>query len=195
MLKANHGSGMNIIINDKSKYNLESIKKIAKKWMNINYAFTNGFELHYMNIKPKIIAEMFYDNKNGDLFDYKIYCFNGEPKFIRVQKSLPDHSAKINNFYNLDWTLNDIETGLNKHFIRRPDVIFQRPKNLELMIQYSRKLSSEFAFVRIDFYDLNEKIYLGEMTFSPSNIIFNNKDKNQSLYLGNLLDISKIPNV
>lgn len=191
VLKCNHGCGMNILCSNKSKLDLIKARNKLDAWLNINYGLEN-FEYQYININRKIFAEEYLlDN----IIDYKIYCFNGEPKFIRVQKSLPDHSAKINNFYNLDWTLNDIETGLNKHFIRRPDVIFQRPKNLELMIQYSRKLSSEFAFVRIDFYDLNEKIYLGEMTFSPSNIIFNNKDKNQSLYLGNLLDISKIPNV
>ena len=92
----------------------------------------------------------------------------------------------------MDWTLNDIETGLGRHFVRRPDVIFEKPRNLELMIKYAKKLSSDFSFVRVDFYDLNDIVYLGEMTFSPSNMMFNCKDKNQSLYLGNLLDITKV---
>ena len=66
--------------------------------MNINYAFTNGFEIHYMNIKPKIIAEMFYDNKNGDLFDYKIYCFNGRVEsiaFLSGKKSFAEQRFMI----------------------------------------------------------------------------------------------------
>ena len=150
-----------------------------------------SFEYQYINIQRKIFAEKYLvDN----IIDYKVYCFNGEPKFIRVQKNLPDNITKVNNYYNLDWTLNEIETGLGSHFVRRPDIIFEKPKNLDLMIKYAKKLSSEFIFVRIDFYEINKKIYLGEMTFSPSNIKFDCKDRNQSLYLGSLLDISKIKN-
>ena len=110
---------------------------------------------------------------------------NFEFQYININR-------KIFAEYNLDRTLNDIETGLGSHFVRRPDVIFEKPKNLELMIKYARKLSSDFSFVRVDFYDLNDIVYLGEMTFSPSNMMFNCKDKNQSLYLGNLLDITKV---
>ena len=138
-----------------------------------------------------IFAEKFLID---DINDYKIYCFNGKPKFIRVQKSLPDHSAKINNYYNLDWSLNDIETGL-PHFIRNPDIKFEKPKNLGLMLEYSEKLSSEFAFVRVDLYEINDTVYLGEMTFTPSNSVFGCKDQNQSLYLGNMLDISKVKKI
>ena len=116
---------------------------------------------------------------------------NGEPKFIRVQKYLPDKSAKINNYYNLDWTLNEIETNLNR-YIRKPDIKFEKPKYLDLMLKYAKKLSAEFAFVRVDFYEFNEKIYLGELTFTPFNILMNYKNRNQSIYLGNLLDIKKI---
>lgn len=188
VLKCNHGSGMNILCSDKSKLNLMNAKIKLDKWMSINYGLIS-FEYQYININKKIFAEQYLlDN----IIDYKIYCFNGEPKFIRVQKKLADDSEKVNNYYNLDWTLNDIESGLGKHFIRRPDFIFEKPKNLELMIKYARKLSSDFSFVRVDFYDLNETVYLGEMTFAPSNIRFNCKDKNQSLYLGNLLDITKV---
>ena len=60
------------------------------------------------------------------------------------------------------------------------------------MIEYSEKLSFEFTFVRVDFYEINNTIYLGEMTFTPSNSVFDCKDKNQSLYLGNMLDITKV---
>ena len=187
VLKCNHGSGMNILCNNKSTLNQTKAKIKLDKWMKKNYGLEN-FEFQYLNIKRKIFAEKFLiDNIN----DYKIYCFNGKPKFIRVQKSLPDHSAKINNYYNLDWSLNDIETGL-RHFIRNPDIKFKKPKKLGLMLEYSEKLSSEFAFVRVDLYEINDTIYLGEMTFTPSNCGFDCKDQNQSLYLGNMLDISKV---
>ena len=88
-------------------------------------------------------------------------------------------------------TLNEIETGL-KHFFRRPDIEFEKPKNLNLMLEYSLKLSSEFSFVRVDLYEIDDTVYLGEMTFTPSNCGFDCKDINQSLYLGNMLDISNV---
>ena len=91
----------------------------------------------------------------------------------------------------MDWKLTDIETGL-RGFVRRPDIAFKKPINLDLMIKYSKILSEDFAFVRVDFYDINGKIYLGEMTFSPSNINFKLKNKEQSLELGKLINISRI---
>ena len=87
--------------------------------------------------------------------------------------------------------MNDIETGL-PGFFRRPDVIFEKPKNLKLMIEYSKKLSEDFVFVRVDLYNINGNIYLGEMTFAPSNLNFNLKDKSQSIKLGKLIDIKRI---
>jgi hypothetical protein len=187
VLKCNHGSAMNILCNNKSNLNSKEVKKQLDQWMEINYGLI-GFEFQYLNVKRKIFAEKYLMD---DILDYKIYCFNGKPKFIRVQKYLPDHSAKINNYYNLDWTLNEIESGI-QNYVRRPDYKFERPNNLNLMIEYSEKLSFEFTFVRVDFYEINNTIYLGEMTFTPSNSVFDCKDKNQSLYLGNMLDITKV---
>lgn len=188
VLKCNHGSGMNIICKNKSELNYTKAKIRLSSWMRINYGLRN-FEYQYININKKIFVETFLADS---IQDYKIYCFNGEPKFIRVQKSLPNNSSKINNYYNLDWTLNDIETGLGNHYIRRPDIIFEKPKNLNLMIEYAKKLSHEFTFVRVDLYEVNNTIFLGEMTFAPSNNRFSCKNMNQSLYLGNILNISKI---
>ena len=190
VLKCNHGNAMNILCNNKSKLNIKEAKKHLDKWMKINYGLV-GFEFQYLNIKRKIFAEIYLMD---DIQDYKIYCFNGDPKFIRVQKYLSDHSIKINNYYNLDWTLNEIESGI-KNYVRKPDIKFEKPKNLDLMIEYSKQLSFEFSFVRVDFYEVNNTIYLGEMTFTPSNAVFGCKDKNQSLYLGKMLDITKVKNL
>ena len=185
VIKCNHGSGMNIICNNKSNLNITETQYILKNWLNTNYGFQN-FEYQYINIKRKVFVEKFLAD---DIIDYKVYCFNGNPKFIRVQKKLINQ--KLNNYYNLDWSLNDIETGLGSYFVRRPDIIVEKPKKLNIMIKYAKKLSSFFTFVRVHFYEIDNEIYLGELTFTPSNMIFNNKDYNQSLYLGNMLDLSK----
>ena len=187
VLKNNHGCGMNIIVNDKSKLNFEDAKNTLNKWKNDNFGVAAG-EFQYINVNKKIFAETFLKD---NIEDYKIYCFHGEPKLIRVQKRV--QSRKINNYYTLDWKLTDIETGLD-NFYRDPNIIFEKPKKLELMIEYAKKLSAEFVFVRVDFYYFNDIIYLGEMTFTPSNLNFRLKNEEQSKYLGTFIDITKIKN-
>ena len=189
VLKCNHGSGMNIICNNKSTFDINKARFQLNKWKNINYGLNHN-EFQYLNIEPKIYAEIFLKE---NIEDYKIYCFHGNPKFIRVQKKYEGMHAKINNYYDLAWKLTDIETGLSG-FIRRADITFNKPKNLDLMIKYSKILSEDFVFVRVDFYNINGIIYLGEMTFSPSNNGFKLKNMKQSLELGKLIDISKIKN-
>ena len=187
VLKCNHGSGMNILCNNKSNFDIENAKSMLKNWKNINYGLMNS-EFQYINIKKKIFAEIYLKD---NIEDYKIYCFHGIPKFIRVQKKLEGIDGKINNYYDLNWKLTDIETGL-PGFYRRPDIIFEKPNNFDLMLEYSKKLSEEFVFVRVDLYNINGKIYLGEMTFSPSNFQFQLKNRKQSIELGKLIDINKI---
>lgn len=189
ILKCNHGSGMNIICHDKSKFDINNYKDLLNEWMNTNYGFKNA-EFQYINVKRKIFAEVFLKD---NIEDYKVYCFHGEPKYIRVQKKNLNGDGKINNYYDLNWKLTDIETGL-PHFYRKPEVIFNKPKNLDLMLNYSRKLSEEFVFVRVDFYNINGRIYLGEMTFTPSNCLFKLKNKKQSIFMGNFIDLSRIKN-
>lgn len=187
VLKCNHGSGMNILCNNKSNFNLEKAKYDLNKWKLINYGLKSR-EFQYINVDIKIFSEVYLKD---NIEDYKLYCFHGEPKFIRVQKHLEGMNGKINNYYDLNWKLTDIESGL-KGFFRRPDIIIEKPKNLDLMIKYSKKLSEDFVFVRVDFYSINDNIYLGEMTFSPSNILFKLKNREQSIKLGKLIDINKI---
>ena len=145
-------------------------------------------EFQYLNVERKIFAEVYLKD---NIEDYKVYCFHGNPKFIRVQKHIDGIKGKVNNYYDLNWKLNDIETGL-PGFFRRPDIIFEKPKNLKLMIEYAKKLSEDFGFVRVDLYNLNGDIYLGEMTFAPSNLNFNLKNRKQSIKLGKLIDINRI---
>ena len=101
-----------------------------------------------------------------------------------------DNNDHLYNYFDLNWTLTDIEQGV-KGFVRDPQ-INEKPNNLNLMIEYAKKLSNEFVFVRVDFYEINNTVYLSEMTFSPSDNHMKFKNREQSIYLGSLLDISKI---
>ena len=188
VLKANHGSGWNLICKNKSKFNINIAKKELKKWKTINYALLRS-EFQYFKVERKIFSSPYLGDK---LIDYEVYCFNSHPKFILVRKLLFQRNRTIlHNYYNRDWKLTDIESG-RPHIYRIPGIKIKKPKNLNLMLYYSKKLSSKFAFVRVDFYEINNTVYLSEMTFSPSNVLMKFKNESQSRYLGSLLDISKV---
>jgi len=188
ILKLNHGSSMNLVCQNKSKFNYTKASKILNNWKKINYGLTTK-EFQYMYVNRKIFAEEFLSN---DLIDYKIFCFNGEPKFIKTRKQLRDpNDTKLHNYYDLDWKLIDLETDM-KGYIRDPKIKIKKPENLKLMLNYAKLLSDEFVFVRIDFYEYNNTIYLGELTFSPDNSFLTWKNKTQNITIGNLMDISKI---
>lgn len=185
VLKCNHGSGMNIVCKNKEKFNLEEAKNKLKKWMNINYGLAS-FEYQYINIKRKIFAEKYLTD---DIIDYKVNCFNGEPKLIRIKRHVD--GVNVNNFYDLNWTLTNIEFNYSD-FKRDVSIKTNKPINFEKMLDYARKLSNKFCFCRVDFYEVDNVLYLGEMTFSPTNVEMNFNNRSISLYLGNFLNISKI---
>ena len=188
ILKYNHGSGFNIICDDKKKLNFENVIKKLNNWKNLNYGLINK-EFQYLYIKRRILVEKYLTN---NIIDYKVYCFNGSPKFILVKLFLKDRNNTIlNNYYNIDWKLNNLETD-KKGYIRDPNYKIDKPNNLKLMLKYAKLLSQEFVFVRVDFFEVKNKVYLGELTFSPANALKKWKNKTDDLTLGNLLNLNKI---
>lgn len=160
VLKANHGSGWNIIVKNKSLFNREEAAKKFNLWLKKNYAFQYGFELHYMNIKPKIIAEK-YIEEIDQVYDYKFMCFNGKVKFIWVDTGrFSDHRR---TFFNLNWEKINVKQKVN---IAAHNI--EKPKNLDKMIYFSELLSERFALARVDFYEVRGKLYFGEITFTSA---------------------------
>ena len=168
-LKCNHGSGMNIIVTDKSLLNIpETIEKL-NYWMQMDYAHWNhSFEIHYSSIKRRIICEEFIesDGEQG-LLDYKIHCFNGVPKFIEVQAGHHDGQA-TSVFFDINWNRLNIT---RKNMVSTSAEI-SKPNQLIAMLTIAKKLSSSFEYVRVDLYELHNKVYFGEMTFTPGMCIF-----------------------
>ena len=159
ILKANHGCEMNIIVKNKTILNIPEARKKFNLWMKQNYAFFS-YEFQYLNIKPKIIAEEYLENENNELYDYKVFCFNGKVNSIGFFSNRVNHETKL-AFYDLNWN------KLNYTFYNIDEKVMPKPKNLKLLIDLSEKLSQGFSHVRVDFYILNdESIKFGEMTFS-----------------------------
>lgn len=165
VLKCNHGSAMNIIVKDKTKLNIKKVCKQLNDWLKIDYAYVNGmYENHYTYIEPKIIAEQFIEEMDGNLHDYKFHCFMGEPKYIefvgdRISNTHTIHSS----IYASDWKKTNIIFNDDMPYERE----FPRPEKLEEMLVLAREMAKDFVYVRVDFYYINNEIYFGEMTFTP----------------------------
>ena len=158
--KATHGSGWNLICKDKSKLDWKKAVNTMNSWLKLD-TFVFGREWHYKDIKPRIVVEKFLDHE--PLYDYKLMCFNGVPQYVQLNNDLDDKHYV--DFYDIEsWTHLPI-TYMG--FERSPRDI-DRPAQLYEMVELATKLSQRFPFVRVDFYNFDEKIILGELTFFPS---------------------------
>lgn len=161
VLKANHGSGMNAIIEDKKSLDMGNLKNKVHEWLRTDYAFYSGFEMQYSNIERKIIAEKYMENSAGNLNDYKVLCFNGEPKYILYVTNRRNSVKKA--FYDLEWNK---QPFVSTQSLLEEDV--EKPKQLDKMIELSRVLSKGFCHVRVDWYLFDDgTIKFGEMIFTP----------------------------
>lgn len=187
VMKCNHGSGMNIIVNDRNQMDVAGSIKKLEKWMATDYAFFHGgCEAHYHDIKRKIFIETnMCDEMRTSPADYKFFCFNGEPKFVLSVKDIGSFYNYC--FYDTSYNVMSLERT-ERNYIRKTDVA-QKPNNFDKMINYCRKLSSPFKFVRCDFYEINNRVYLGELTFVPTMGIFHYKDRNDEKRIGDLLKL------
>ena len=159
VLKCTHDSGGVYICKDKEKINKRKLKIKFKLLLKRNFYYRFR-EYVYKDLKHRIIAEKYMGN---NLNDYKIFCFNGEPKIILVCSNR-SKNYKNTNFYDTNWNLMPFTRSNHKNNTEK----IEKPKKLEEMLDIAKKLSKGIPFVRIDLYNINEKIYFGEMTFMPS---------------------------
>lgn len=162
VLKCNHGAGYNIVCPDKSKLDIEDAKKQLKKWLKEDYSLTYA-EMHYHKIKRKIICEKYIQPENGILpDDYKVYCFHGEAYCIMLCKEREQEICKY-YFFDKEWNFCPWDQSTSEE----KNVNIEKPKQFEAMLAYAEKISGDFPFVRIDLYVMDDKVYFGEMTFTP----------------------------
>lgn len=163
VLKGTHGSGFNLICHDKSKIQWNDAFKKMKRWLHINY-YWKYREWVYKEIKPRIICEKYLQDDTGSssLTDYKFYCFNGDPIYCQVIKNR--ETGGTIDFFDKQWNHMPFR-GL--HNWPNSSSTIPKPKRYNEMIEYARKLSEGFPFVRVDFYYVKDQIYFGELTFFP----------------------------
>ena len=161
VLKLNCGSGDLIICKDKYLLDIDDVMLKLGKWLKpeANHYFYS-YEWCYKDIKPKILCEKYLNDSN--LFDYKFMCFNGKVKLMFVCSERESH-LKV-DFFDLKWNKLPFRRGYPNS-----DNIIKAPKNLQVMIKLAEKLAKPFPFVRVDFYEIENKVLFGELTFYPGN--------------------------
>lgn len=162
VLKCNHNSGLGMYIcKDKSKLTQKEIKVIRKnltKGLQQDYYLT-GREWPYKDVPRKIIAEKYMEDETGQLRDYKFYCFKGEPKIIMINSDREIGKTKA-DYFDMDFNWLDLKWGY-EHALVKP----LKPINFEKMKELAVVLSKNIPELRVDFYEVNNKIYFGELTF------------------------------
>lgn len=188
-IKATHGCKMNYLVPDKSKFDSEKCKKEIQRWMDTTYG-TYSMEPHYIEIPHRFYIEKYLE-KADQLVDYKFHCLNGEPQFVLTcsdRKSNGNKAMQVTlDLFDMDWK--PIPEIVSSGLERPGDGKLPRPENLDEMIRIAKILSEDFKFVRVDLYELEGKVYFGELTFSPAHCVFPYLSDKFDLEMGKLLQI------
>ena len=159
VLKCTHDSGGVVICKDKSKLDIEKAKDKINKSLNTNYYY-HSREWPYKDINPRIIAEKYIEDESGDLTDYKFFSFDGETKALYVATDRQSKEETKFDFYDDKFNHLDL---VNSHPNSSKEN--KKPKQFDEMISLANKLSKGYPHIRVDFYEVNGKIYFGELTF------------------------------
>lgn len=159
VLKTNHGCHFNIVCKDKNALSEYETKKKLNKWLSIKYGKLN-IEEHYNKIEPLVIAEKYIGEMDENVVDFKLHCFNGKPMFFETCSERITNGGAISNAFDLKWNRLD--------YFKCQNININKPICLDKMIEIGQKISKEFPYVRIDYYVVNKKPLIGELTFVPA---------------------------
>ncbi len=186
VLKCTHNSGGIIICRDKASLDVPKARKQMTKWLKKNPFWTNR-EYPYKNVKPRIIAEQYMTNDglSQELTDYKFFCFDGNADCVMVCLERHLNDTKF-YFFDKDWNF----LRLNIRGIEAPDnFTIPKPKTMDKMFEIASKLSQGMKYVRIDLYEIRNRVYFGEYTFFPDSGLDKNILKETDIKFGKSLKI------
>ena len=168
------------------KYHLKELRFILHQ-----NASVLSREWNYKNIPPKLIVEKVIRNQKGELpLDYKFMCFDGEPKLLFLDLGVinpdrTDNHKYPRNIYDMDFNLLPVlETSPNA------DYPVDKPENFEFMVEIARKLSQPFPFCRVDLYNVDGKVYFGEITFYHGGGCNDIRPEEWDLRMGSWIDLT-----
>lgn len=160
VIKITHGSTFNIICDNKNKLDQKATVRQCRKWLKTKFLPCYG-EWFYGIEKPRVIVEKYIESDDGEaLKDYKVFCFNGKPTYIRVDTNrFTEHR---DNIFTPDWE--EIPNAHMGHGCSEYNL--KKPECLSKLLEYAHRLSEPFLHARVDFYIVNNQIIFGELTFT-----------------------------
>lgn len=160
VLKTTHDSGSYVVCKDKSKLDISAARKRMAKFLKRKY-YDNNREWPYKNVIPRIIAEEYMeDSRCGELRDYKFFTFGGVPKVLYIAQGRGKGEPTVADFFDMEF--NHLPFTIDHDMA---DVPPEKPENFALMQALAAKLSAGTPQLRVDFYEVDGKVYFGEMTF------------------------------
>lgn len=186
IIKAAHGSGWNIIVRDKRDLDWPGAKRTLQDWLARSY-YSHKREWQYRHVPHRLVIEELLLDENGEIpDDYKVWCLrNGREQTQFLQVDMGRFTRHTRNYYDPEWNRLPFEkVDAPNNTTDRP-----RPEGLEEMITAARALSEGFCLVRVDFYSLPNRIYFGEMTFTPDAGMARFKPEEWDRKLGDLVGL------
>ncbi len=159
VLKTTHDCGGVVICRDKASFDRIAAIKTLDEALSRRFWKENR-EWPYKEVTPRIIAEPYLEDGFGELRDYKFFCFDGEPKIMFVATGRSGPRETCFDFFDMDYAHIDLRNG-------HPNAAFppEKPSGFEEMKRLAARLSGGWPFLRVDFYDVRGKVYVGELTF------------------------------
>ncbi len=187
VMKCTHDSGGLVICKDKSNINMSEARKKINNCLKRNYYY-GGREWPYKNVEPKIIIEEYMeDNNNISMRDYKFFCFDGKPKMMYISEGLENHSTASMSFFDMNFKLSECKRKDYKLLNYLPN----KPKTFEKMKKLSAILSKGIPHVRVDWYEINGRLYFGELTFYTCSGFIMFEDEKWDKMIGDWITIKK----
>ncbi len=173
VLKTNNGGGGGgvVICRDKKSFDKEKAKNILEASLKESI-YRDFREWPYKNVKPMILAEQMLeddgvhglmDYTDEGIKDYKFYCFNGCPKVLLIASNrFTTHNL---NYFDMDFRPLSI-TSVDGNPV--DSNLIKKPRTFEEMKKVASLLSEGMSFIRVDLYEVQGKVYFGELTFFDS---------------------------
>ena len=160
VLKTTHDSGGVVVCRDKSRLDIPAARKKLSRFLKRDY-YAQNREWPYKNVKHRVIAEAYMeDTRQGELRDYKFFTFGGTPRVLYIAQGRGSSGETVADFFDMDF--NHLEFTIDHDMAPVPP---EKPENFELMKQLAAKLSQGTPQLRVDFYEVDGRVYFGEMTF------------------------------
>lgn len=197
VIKANNGCATVKVVHDKSKIDINALRKELRRWLLLPYGWMHA-QLHYTKIKPCLLAEELLHNDYPELspqslVDFKVYCINGIPQFIWAAYNRVNMHVHVQCF-DTNWNPKPEYTRdtMSHYVYDHNDKTIEKPACLETILALASKISEPFPQVRVDFYVVNGKPVIGELTFTQG---YGFLKEEVYVKLGEMIDLSKVKKI